>query len=179
MLKLTELKTNFIYIITIDWRINMNIKFEQKGTIFNYRIVAIIIKDNKVLFQKLEKDKFWAPIGGRCQLNETSIEAIKREIYEEIEVTEIKDLNLIWVVENFFNINNNNIHEISFYYNVTLGDNEEIYKLKEFKGKEKEKNIYFKWFNLKNIEQEPIKPDFLKKSLTNISNNISHYIEVE
>ena len=52
--------------------------------ILNCRAVAIIIKNNKILFQKRKQDKFWALPGGKIRIDETGEEAIKRELNEEL-----------------------------------------------------------------------------------------------
>ena len=57
----------------------------------------IINKDNKVLLTQRRKDKYnggmWEPTGGLAISGETSIQAIKRELYEEIGL-EIKENTL-------------------------------------------------------------------------------------
>lgn len=157
----------------------MNVTFSNEDIKFNYRIVGVVFHDGKVLFQKPIQDKYWALIGGRCQFGEQSIDSIVREVKEEIEVEEVNVDRLLFVVENFFEFGNKKIHEISLYYALTLGANEVIYEKEEFDGIEVGKNIKFKWFALRSLKDAPLKPDFIKDKLTNISDNIEHFIVVE
>ena len=46
-------------------------------------------------------------------------------------------------------------------------------------GKEENKNLVFKWFNIEELNNISIKPDFLKSSLINLSKSKNHYIEKE
>ena len=60
----------------------------------------ILNKENKILLTQRKKDKYnggmWEPTGGLVTTGETSIEAIKRELFEEIGITvQEKKLKLI------------------------------------------------------------------------------------
>lgn len=154
----------------------LNIK--EGNNKFNYRVVGVLIDGNKVLMQKRVNDKFWALPGGRGEMMETSIDTIKREYKEELNIT-IDVERLLWVAENFFNFNDTNVHEISFYYLVSLQKDEFITKLDQFNGLEEGKDIIFKWFNLSSIKDDPIQPKFLKDELLNIDESIKHFIVVE
>lgn len=157
----------------------MDVKIKNDNLIFNYRVVGVIIHDNKILFQKRKDDKFWALVGGRCKLNEISTNAIKRELKEELDLNEIVNVELLWFAENFFEYKDDKIHEISLYFNIKLSENEPIYLSDEFEGKEENKNLVFKWFNIEELNNISIKPDFLKSSLINLSKSKNHYIEKE
>lgn len=171
-------KLGFILVFCVKGE-DMDITFNDQNLKFNYRVVGVIIHDGKVLFQKPDKDKYWALVGGKCQLGELSSDALVREIKEEIDTQEVKVERLLWIVENFFALNNQRIHEISLYYLVNLGSSQKLYKLIEFDGIEREKNIKFKWFEINELEVTPIKPDFIKKKLLKLNDNIDHLVVKE
>lgn len=50
---------------------------------FSSRAVGVIIKNDKILFQKRKGDDFWALPGGAIATLETGEEVVKRELYEE------------------------------------------------------------------------------------------------
>ena len=52
--------------------------------VINIRAGAIIIKDNKVLMVKNNKNNYYYSVGGRIQFGETALQAIKREVKEEL-----------------------------------------------------------------------------------------------
>ena len=50
---------------------------------------------------------------------------------------------------------------------------------KEFSGIEEGKNIIYKWIDVKDIENSPIKPEFLKKKLLDIKKEYEFISENE
>ena len=102
--------------------------------------------------------------GGYVELGETTEEAAKRELTEEIgkEVTIKKYLG---VVENYFiNKFSKKIHEISFYYTMDLVDKKLEQKNFTLIENDKGHNIKldFKWININKLDNYDIRPSFLK-----------------
>ena len=98
----------------------MDLTVNVKDITLNIRVV-VLVKTKKGYVLEKSPDGYLYFIGGRIKINETSEEAAKREIYEEIG---IKVDNLIFkaVVENFFIPKENKpVHEISFVY-MTEGE---------------------------------------------------------
>ena len=58
----------------------------------NLTVQAYIIKDNKVLLVHHKKHRLWLPPGGHIEENETTDDALKREVKEEINI-DIEFLN--------------------------------------------------------------------------------------
>ncbi len=75
--------------------------FTQKNNWFRYRVGAIIIEDDCLLFAKNEQDDYYYSVGGGVHLNEKSEDAIKREVFEETGIHYDID-RLVIVHENFF-----------------------------------------------------------------------------
>ena len=126
---------------------------------FNFRVAIVVYKKNKILLQKCSKDSFYSLIGGRVQLGESSLSAIKREILEEVGV-EVKDkeLKLINVAENFFTYNSTKYHELLYIYKL---ENEEINDMDNFKTLDKE-DSFNEWFDSEEISNLDIKPEIIK-----------------
>ena len=53
--------------------------------VINIRVGAIIIKDDKILMVKNNRDDYYYSVGGRIQFGETAEQAVKREVQEELE----------------------------------------------------------------------------------------------
>lgn len=68
---------------------------------FNYRVGAIIIRDNKLLMVKNDGNPYYYSVGGRVKLKETSKEAVIRETFEETGVKFEID-RLAFIHEHFF-----------------------------------------------------------------------------
>lgn len=81
--------------------------------------VALIKRDNQVLVSpghdQAKGLDFYRLLGGGIEFGETSLEAVKREIKEELNA-ELKNIKLLEVVENIFSYNGQPGHEFSFIY---------------------------------------------------------------
>ncbi len=100
----------------------MDLSIKLENTTLYIR-VAVLIKGTKgYLFEKSSKGYIFT-VGGKVKLNESSLEAVIREVEEELGFTP-KDLNLRATLENFYSNNGEDVHEICFVYEV--GD---VYKL--------------------------------------------------
>jgi ADP-ribose pyrophosphatase YjhB (NUDIX family) len=78
--------------------INCTFENGNKANLRHTVVDTIVIKDGKILLVKRNKKLIeggkWGLTGGYMELNETIVEAAKREVYEE-SGWEIKDLTLI------------------------------------------------------------------------------------
>lgn len=152
----------------------MDIAYKTDDASFNYRVAGIWIKDGYVLIHKNIDDQAWALPGGRVMLGEESLHSITREVYEELGVV-IKAERLIWIVENFFEYNQNTIHEVGLYYLITPVANQLELNEQEFFGIEGERLIY-KWVPIKKLTDIDLFPAFLKTALLDIPKFPKHII---
>ncbi|MDR2411927.1 MAG: NUDIX domain-containing protein [Candidatus Peribacteria bacterium] len=140
------------------------LSFKEKNKKFNFRVGAIIISidKQKVLMHTIAGYDFYLLPGGRVNWLENSVDALKRELREELGLTNINPvarLNL----ENFFNFSGMEFHEISNDFVIELTDDHKFLEEKEqFFGEEGEKYI-FKWFPIEKIDNVNIKPALLKE----------------
>lgn len=80
------------------------------------RVAGIISTPRGFLFEKSNKDYIFL-IGGKVMVNETSQEAIEREIMEEIGM-QVDDLTLVSIMENLYSTTDGKVHEICFIYKI-------------------------------------------------------------
>ena len=146
-----------------------DIQFKINDIIFNCRAVAIIIYDNKILFQKRKQDEFWALLGRKIRVGETTKEAITRELKEELGLVNFNVSDVATVSEYFFEFGKDKYHQFIFGHKVQVNNNEWILKSNEFDGIEKQENLVFKWFELEELGTAPIRQEFLKEQLENIN----------
>ena len=99
---------------------DLTINFENKKRL-NIRMGAIIEHNGRYLVYRDNHANYEYFIGGRVQLNESSLEAIHREIVEELN-EEVDVERLLFVTENFFFEETLalNYHELGYYYLVHL-----------------------------------------------------------
>lgn len=151
------------------------ISYVEDGKKFNYRVGAIIRKDNKILLHRLSKFNFWLLPGGRVEMLENTEDAIMRELDEEIHVkSKVEDLALS--SETFFKLGSTLYHELGFYYFVELED-KELYEKEEFYGEEGEEKLIYKWFDINELENIDLRPDFLVEYFKGEGTKYKHIIK--
>ena len=155
------------------------ISFSQNSKRFNFRVAGIAVDGDRILLHRLDKDDFWTFPGGRVELGETSQEALVRELQEELN-TDIEIVRLLWLVENFFEYNHQQYHEIAFYYLIQFRwRSPYLAKDKSFFGVEDDHKLEFRWFvnDFEVLKQLPLLPSFLQQSLSNLPSSVEHIIQ--
>ena len=151
-----------------------DIQFQEEHKRFNCRVNGICIKDNKIFLSKLKNDKYWTFVGGKVTFGESTDCAILREYEEEVGVRLQID-KMIALIENFFDLQDYSWHQYIFFYLLRDDNN----ALEFFEGEreiEDNKDAIYRWFDLTEISDVPIKPDCSREILRSISSQIQHYI---
>jgi ADP-ribose pyrophosphatase YjhB (NUDIX family) len=145
----------------------------------NYRVAGVCVHEDHVLLHRDEKDDHWVMPGGRPHLYESSWDALIREMDEEI-ATRVAILRLLWVVENFFEYFGERLHEIAFYYQMSLAKDSPYRDVGEdFTGQEGEVPLLFRWFPINEIERVRLYPTFLRTALSALPDSPVHLIHVD
>lgn len=126
--------------------------------------VAVLMQTEKGYVFEVSKAGFKYLVGGRVKLNESTEQAARREIMEEVGA-EVNDLHLVAVLENFFpDTANNMVHEFCFVYHVpqiikvTLPEN-------------------FYEIPAESFSEHTIQPQILQKIVADgISDTVAHYV---
>ncbi len=93
------------------------ISFDRRGIRFKYRVAGLCVHDGYVLLTRPDQDEYWILPGGRVELGEDSRTALEREIVEETgRSTRVG--NLLWVTENFFDLDGIDYHELACTYAI-------------------------------------------------------------
>lgn len=145
---------------------------------FNYRVTAIIINDNKLLaINDLNTKGYYLP-GGRVKLHETLIDAIKREVKEELNI-DAKIERPLWIVENFFYLQKKNekVHELGVYYLIDIKDTDLLDRGNKFIVEEDGITHIFEWLDIDSLENTEIYPLFIRNKLKNIKDHIEMFID--
>lgn len=94
------------------------------------KAICVFIRDGKTLASKgideKKNETFYRGIGGSVDFRETSEDAMRREIKEELGC-EAENLELLTVAENVFTYNGEDRHQIVFLYKADLS-NKDLYK---------------------------------------------------
>ncbi|GGH27670.1 NUDIX hydrolase [Paenibacillus segetis] len=144
------------------------ITFERNNNKFNFRVAGILIHNGKLLLHTTKTDDFWNLPGGRVEFNESTEQALIRELQEELGVT-IQLERLVYVNEDFFEYDCKKYHEIGFYYLMSLPANHDILQKKEeFYGLEDNGRLIFKWFEVEELLDLEVYPEILKTDIKEI-----------
>lgn len=155
----------------------MIITIKDDNNRFGVRVSGIIYNKDKtkIFMQRQGNHDFYMFPGGRIELHEDSLSAIKRELMEELNINE--DVNLSYIGESFINFPGLKYHEISFFYKLVIDENKYGYYDSEYdcldlnEGKSK-----YKWIKLDEIDNYKINPEIMKEKLKKESTNIEHFI---
>lgn len=126
---------------------------------FKFRVSAVILKDNSILLEKAKKYDGYCFPGGHVELGETTVEALNRELKEELNIT-MKKANLLCVQENIYKSKDGlSIQEINYFYKVNTDAliTDEAYEVKELDKGEEKKHI-FEWVNIDNLKDLCVQP---------------------
>lgn len=128
--------------------------FDCDGVRFNFRVSCIISSDGKYLLHRKKGDSFWNLVGGRTSLGESSIDAVRREIREELGCDCVID-GLAHVSENFFCFKGTDFHEILMIFSGELRE--------PIREEDLEQDIEVKWFSGEELEQIDIRPQYTRQ----------------
>lgn len=156
-----------------------DIKFKTDKAKFKYRVNGIIINNNRLLTLKMKNNISYCLPGGHVELGEDSKSAILREMLEEVE-THVSVEKELAVIENFYFDNNNfQTHEISFYY-IVVPENFDKIPLENYTLLENDKNGIkthnFEWLDISSLNNFDFRPAFLKEKLMTKNYTFEHII---
>ena len=142
----------------------MDITIDIEGQLLNVRTAMCIIHNHKLLTHRNVNSDHYAVPGGRIQIGEDSVTALKREIMEEMG-KEIEAIGYVATIENFFEMKGSKFHEIMFVHRAEFKNEEDKkieYTIKNIEG---EDYLQYEWIEIDKIEEYPIVPQIIKKIL--------------
>lgn len=122
------------------------VSFDSGSHKFQLRAAAVILHDGWVLLHRLEGEDFWALPGGRVEPGEDSVNALVRDMHEELNET-VVCCNLMHVVEHFFSIKQKPNHEIGLYFAAGVAtDSHVLGERQSYTRIEGNSKLAFRWF---------------------------------
>ena len=151
----------------------MNIDFINNDYRFNARTSALIFNKDytKVLLFNVEGRSHYLLPGGRIEQLEESLDAIKRELKEEIG-WDNSEFSFLALSEEFVHDKGYDYHQLNIIYKAIY--NNEI-KENKFKGLEGDW-INFEWIDVSDISKYNIYPHQIKDAIKN-PNGTYHFVE--
>lgn len=97
--------------------------------------------------------------GGRVHAGESTLDAIKRELVEELDLDGVSPI-LLKVSEQFFMFDDKKYHELNFVYYVNLEDDNKLSKSDNVKNLDN-KNETMIWIDKNTLDKYKILPEFI------------------
>jgi len=141
------------------------IAFEAGAFIFQVRAAAVIEHEGGVLLHRAPHDDFWSCPGGRVEVGESAAATVARELKEELDAGATVG-DLMFLVENFFDYEQRQYHEIGLYFTTRLESAAPIlHATGEYYGREGDQDLIFRWFDRASLAQATVRPSFLPAAL--------------
>ena len=158
----------------------MDLTFKTEEGVFNYRVCAVIVHDEKLLTVKTPNAPYFFLPGGRVMLHEPADKAILREIREELNI-EPGSIRPLWLNQGFFteDVTGKRFHEICIYYLVDAEGTELLSKGDRFTTQESAHDNYFEWIPFSRLRNEYLYPLFIKEKIFNLPEHLTILTEYE
>jgi len=127
--------------------------------------VVLIRQGNEILVSpghdEIKGTDFYRLLGGGIEFGETSLEAVKREIREELNA-ELENIKLLEVAENIFTYNGKSGHEFAFIYAAEFVD-KSLYQQESFKIVDGGEEFEAIWLEVNESNASQVFPGDFKK----------------
>ena len=128
----------------------------------NMRAAGLIIHNGKLLVHRNINKDHYALVGGRIEIGEDSVTALKREVSEEL-AKDVEVLNSAGIIENFYMMNNHKYHEIMFIHKAEFTNKHDAEIIEELKNAEGKEHLKYVWIDIDKIEDYNIMPEVIKE----------------
>ena len=133
--------------------------------------LCVVLHQGKILVVEYQDPRrqscYYRPPGGTIEFGETSSQALKREMMEELGAG-VTNLRFLGTLENLYTIDGVLSHELVLIYQADL-ENQQMYHIQELVGNENGTPIQVCWKSLRDFEnsEKPLYPDGLYGLLAN------------
>ncbi|CYV24409.1 NUDIX hydrolase [Streptococcus suis] len=149
----------------------MDFRTRLDNQVFGVRATALLIKDGKIFLTKDSKGRYYT-IGGAIAVNETSQDAVVREVKEELGIDSCVN-QLAFVVENQFTYEGIDFHNIEFHFIV-----DPIGEMPKEMIEDSLKQAC-EWIELDKIVNLDVVPAFLAQELPNWNGQVKHIMNMK
>ena len=142
----------------------MDITVNVGEYLLNVRASGVIVHNNKILLHKNVNEDHYALVGGRVAIGESSEDALKREIKEELG-KDIEITGYISTIENFFPMKNSKYHEILFVHKFEFKDEDDKKIVETMHNIEGKDYLIYEWVDINELDKYPLRPEVIKDVL--------------
>ena len=155
----------------------MDLKFSTPGGLFNYRVGAVIIHGGRYLLMHNPEDPYYYSVGGRVHFDETTEEAVIREVREETGIT-LEIERMLFFQEQFFEeeVTGEHIHELGVYFLMRDSEDLDHVRCDSVTGRGVREELV--WVPAEELAEYHFVPESVGRRLRNLPENVEHIIEI-
>lgn len=150
-----------------DMKENRDMTLKTPFGVFNLRVGFLTFRAAKALLHT-GVDGHWFVPGGRVKFGESSLQAVERELAEEMQAKPLS-LDFAGTVENFFTLRGQPYHEIMYLYRAPYPDDMTPPAV-DAQGC----HITHGWFTAQDLRTLILKPAFLRETLFDFQSGERH-----
>ncbi|MDF2629318.1 MAG: yqkA [Symbiobacteriaceae bacterium] len=145
------------------------------STQFAVRVGAIFLHEGHVLLHQSDADVLWCLPGGRARAMESSAEAVRREMAEELSA-DVEVGPMQWVLENFFAYGGRTWHELGLYHLCSFTDRAWYDLTRTYVGSENGTlKLTFRWHPIARVDEvRGLVPKALYQALKALPQGLTH-----
>lgn len=153
-----------------------DLSFQLEEERFSCRAAALIIRGGRILLAKNRDLACYYTVGGGIKEGESSEEAVKRELFEELGLR-LEPERLAFIQERFCTIGRQKYHEICFFY--LIRDCAALDAVRDGGPTDQGGQETVHWVPLSGLSDYEIVPAFLKDRLPQLGGSPEHIIVFE
>jgi ADP-ribose pyrophosphatase YjhB (NUDIX family) len=134
---------------------------------FKIRAAALIVRDGRVLLNRLRGDPAWMLPGGTGEFGETVEETLRRELREDLGV-DARVGRLLWLVEHFFDLGARRWHQLLWVHEAALPEDCGILRAETMETPSAEGSDHFRWTTFDELPRIRVLPGFLAEGLRDL-----------
>ena len=144
-------------------------------TTFMYRVGGIALHGDRILVERNVRHGYCFVPGGRVEYTESAVEALARELREELG-EEVEIGRLVLVTDNFFWEDNQPIQEVALYFLLTFPSSSKVPgRGGAFEGAEP--GSVFQWIRVDEVEEANLFPPFLRERVRALPQTPEYVVE--
>ena len=152
----------------------MDLTFPTDTGKVNYRVAALMLRENRVLAMKVDRSPYFDLPGGRVHMGEAAEDAILHELPEELGGDRFfRIIRPVFLVQPFFTDDTDGVpyHELCLYFLIDC--READFPEGEFVGREGNRVHTFRWLASDRLGEEYFYPTFLQNELSRLPDTLT------
>ena len=151
------------------------VMFSNGEITFMYRVGGIAVHDGRLLVEHNVRHGFCFVPGGRVEYGENAVQALSRELDEEIGGN-VQIGQLAIVADNLFELDAIRYQEVGMYFMMEFPQGHRILG-REGKFEAEEPNLVYQWLPLDELEEAELYPRFLRELVRDIPQTPKYVIQ--